>query len=39
MMLEFAKNMAEFIARSGKKHIIILSSLDFGKWQKVDMSR
>ncbi|PNY16245.1 proteasome assembly chaperone 2-like protein [Trifolium pratense] len=38
MMLEFAKNMADFIAGSGKKHIIILSSLDFGKWQKVDMS-
>ncbi|MCI02519.1 proteasome assembly chaperone 2-like, partial [Trifolium medium] len=30
--------MADFIAGSGKKHIIILSSLDFGKWQKVDMS-
>lgn len=38
-MLEFAKNMADFVADSGKKHIIILSSLDFGKWQEVDMSR
>lgn len=39
MMVEFAKNMADFIAGIGKKHIIVLSSLDFGKWQKVDMSR
>ncbi|KAG4967107.1 hypothetical protein JHK84_033158 [Glycine max] len=39
MMIEFAKNMADFLAGSGKKHIIVLSSLDFGKWQKVDMSR
>ncbi|CAJ1933411.1 unnamed protein product [Sphenostylis stenocarpa] len=38
MMVEFAKNMADFLAGSGKKHIIVLSSLDFGKWQKVDMS-
>ncbi|KAJ1382947.1 Proteasome assembly chaperone 2, eukaryotic [Sesbania bispinosa] len=38
MMLDFAKNLADFIAGSGKKHIIVLSSLDFGKWQKVDMS-
>ncbi|ESW03882.1 hypothetical protein PHAVU_011G049700 [Phaseolus vulgaris] len=38
MMVEFAKNMADFLASSGKKHIIVLSSLDFGKWQKVDMS-
>ncbi|KAL2348540.1 hypothetical protein Fmac_002540 [Flemingia macrophylla] len=37
MMVEFAKNMAGFLAGSGKKHIIVLSSLDFGKWQKVDM--
>ncbi|KAL2330828.1 hypothetical protein Fmac_018409 [Flemingia macrophylla] len=39
MMVEFAKNMAGFLAGSGKKHIIVLPSLDFGKWQKVDMSR
>ena len=39
MMIEFAKNMADFLAGSGKKHIIVLSSLDFGKWQKVEMSR
>ncbi|XP_057456342.1 uncharacterized protein LOC130747421 [Lotus japonicus] len=38
MMLDFAKNMADFLAGSGKKHIVLLSSLDFGKWQKVDMS-
>ncbi|KAK4800118.1 hypothetical protein SAY86_025483 [Trapa natans] len=38
MMIEFAKNMADFAVASGKKHVIILSSLDFGRWQKIDMS-
>lgn len=38
-MLEFAKNLADFAVASGKKHIIVLSSLDFGRWQTVDMSR
>ncbi|KAK7264347.1 hypothetical protein RJT34_31954 [Clitoria ternatea] len=38
MLVEFAKHMADFLADSGKKHIIVLSSLDFGRWQKVDMS-
>ena len=38
-MFEFAKNLADFVAGSGKKHIIILSSLDFRMWQNVDMSR
>ncbi|XP_054776711.1 uncharacterized protein LOC129285162 isoform X2 [Prosopis cineraria] len=38
MMLEFAKNLSDFVYVSGKKHIVLLSSLDFGKWQRVDMS-
>ncbi|XVF45829.1 hypothetical protein PTKIN_Ptkin02bG0238200 [Pterospermum kingtungense] len=38
MMVEFAKNLANFAAASGKKHVVLLSSLDFGKWQKIDMS-
>ncbi|KAJ7945996.1 Proteasome assembly chaperone 2 [Quillaja saponaria] len=37
-MVELAKNLADFAAASGKKHIVLLSGLDFGKWQKVDMS-
>ncbi|XVE94104.1 hypothetical protein REPUB_Repub01dG0252400 [Reevesia pubescens] len=36
-MIEFAKNLANFAAASGKKHVVLLSSLDFGKWQKIDM--
>lgn len=38
-MVEFAKNLAEFAADSGKKHVLVLSSLDFGQWQRIDMSR
>ncbi|KAI8554375.1 hypothetical protein RHMOL_Rhmol05G0093900 [Rhododendron molle] len=38
MMIEFAKNVADFAAASGKKHIVLLSSLDFGRWQTIDMS-
>ncbi|KAL7002739.1 hypothetical protein U1Q18_003895 [Sarracenia purpurea var. burkii] len=38
MMLEFAKNMADFAVASGKKHIVVLSSLDFRQWQTIDMS-
>ncbi|THG13419.1 hypothetical protein TEA_000786 [Camellia sinensis var. sinensis] len=38
MMVEFAKNVADFAADSGKKHIVVLSSLDFGRWQTIDMS-
>ncbi|KAH1202608.1 Proteasome assembly chaperone 2 [Glycine max] len=38
MMIEFAKNMANFLVGSGKKHIIVFSRLYFGKWKKVDMS-
>ncbi|EYU42636.1 hypothetical protein MIMGU_mgv1a011492mg [Erythranthe guttata] len=38
MMIEYAKNMANFAAANGKKHVIILSSLDFGRWKNIDMS-
>lgn len=38
-MIEFAKNLADFAVASGKKHVVVLSSLDFGRWQKIDMSR
>ncbi|PON53036.1 Proteasome assembly chaperone, partial [Trema orientale] len=38
MTIEFAKNLADFAAASGKKHVIVLSSLDFGRWQRIDMS-
>ncbi|XP_043709964.1 proteasome assembly chaperone 2 [Telopea speciosissima] len=37
MMVEFAKNLANFAASTGKKHVIVLSSLDSGKRQKLDM--
>ncbi|XP_071930819.1 uncharacterized protein [Coffea arabica] len=38
MMVEFAKNLANFAATNGKKHVIILSSLDFKQWQNIEMS-
>ncbi|GMH02732.1 hypothetical protein Nepgr_004571 [Nepenthes gracilis] len=38
MMVEFAKNLADFAAGTGKTHMVVLSSLDFGRWKKVDMS-
>ncbi|WOG84666.1 hypothetical protein DCAR_0103850 [Daucus carota subsp. sativus] len=38
MMLEYAKNLADFAAANGKKHVVVLSSLDFGRWQTIDMS-
>ena len=38
-MIEFAKNLADFAAATGKKHVVLLSSLDFGRWQRIDMSR
>ncbi|KAI4298397.1 hypothetical protein L6164_031963 [Bauhinia variegata] len=38
MTVEFAKNLADFAVTNGKKHIVLLSSLDFGKWQNIDMS-
>ncbi|XP_038889004.1 proteasome assembly chaperone 2 [Benincasa hispida] len=37
-MVEFAKNLADFIATCGKKHVVLLSSLDFGRWQQIDTS-
>jgi proteasome assembly chaperone 2 len=37
-MLEFARNLADFAVATGKKHIVLLSSLDFGRWQTIDMS-
>ncbi|KAL4279540.1 hypothetical protein GQ457_03G000370 [Hibiscus cannabinus] len=36
--VEFAENLANFAAASGKEHVVLLSSLDFGKWKKIDMS-
>ncbi|KDP46193.1 hypothetical protein JCGZ_10033 [Jatropha curcas] len=38
MMLQFAKNLANFAAASGTKHIVLLSGLDFGRWQGIDTS-
>ncbi|KAB1207207.1 Proteasome assembly chaperone 2 [Morella rubra] len=37
-MVEFAKNLADFAAASGKKHVVVLSGLDFGRWRNIDMS-
>ncbi|KAH0768379.1 hypothetical protein KY290_004322 [Solanum tuberosum] len=38
MMVEFARNLANFAAANGKKHVVVLSSLEFGRWQSIDMS-
>ncbi|XP_057783007.1 uncharacterized protein LOC131000885 isoform X2 [Salvia miltiorrhiza] len=38
MMVAYAKNIANFAAANGKKHVVILSSLDFGRWRNIDMS-
>ncbi|XP_009416799.2 uncharacterized protein LOC103997343 [Musa acuminata AAA Group] len=35
MMVEFAKNLADFVSSIGKKHVIILSSLDSGRMKKI----
>uniref|UniRef100_A0A6P4AYM0 Proteasome assembly chaperone 2 n=1 Tax=Ziziphus jujuba TaxID=326968 RepID=A0A6P4AYM0_ZIZJJ len=37
-MVELGKNLADFAFTSGKKHVILLSSLDFGRWQRIDTS-
>ncbi|KAK4551176.1 hypothetical protein RGQ29_032484 [Quercus rubra] len=37
-MVEFAKNLADFAAATGKKHAVVLSSLDFGRCRNIDMS-
>ncbi|XP_010466023.1 PREDICTED: proteasome assembly chaperone 2-like [Camelina sativa] len=39
MMINFAENIANFAASSGKKHVIVLSSLDFQRLHNLDMSR
>ncbi|XP_051145408.1 uncharacterized protein LOC127261206 [Andrographis paniculata] len=38
MVLEYAKNIASFAAKNGMNHVVILSSLDFGRWKNIDMS-
>lgn len=38
-MVEYAKNLADFAAASRKKHVVVLSGLDFGRLQRIDMSR
>ncbi|XP_021850862.1 uncharacterized protein [Spinacia oleracea] len=38
MMVQFAQNLADFAVAAGMKHVVVLSSLDFGRWKKVDMS-
>lgn len=38
MMVEYAKNLADFAATIGKKHVVVLSGLDFGRLQRIDMS-
>ncbi|XP_065854859.1 uncharacterized protein [Euphorbia lathyris] len=38
MMVEFAKNLANFAVETGKKHVVVLSALDFGRLRKIDMS-
>ncbi|WCJ33826.1 Proteasome assembly chaperone 2 [Euphorbia peplus] len=38
MMVEFAKNLANFAVATGKKHVIVLSALDFGRLQRIDTS-
>lgn len=38
-MIEYAKNLADFAVASGKKHVVVLSGLDFGRLQRIDMSR
>ncbi|KAL3515223.1 hypothetical protein ACH5RR_022125 [Cinchona calisaya] len=38
MMIEFAKNLANFAAANEMKHVVVLSSLDFRQWQNIDMS-
>ncbi|KAL2927545.1 Proteasome assembly chaperone 2 [Bienertia sinuspersici] len=38
MMVQFAQNLADFAVSAGMEHVVVLSSLDFGQWQKVNMS-
>jgi hypothetical protein len=39
MMISFARNMADFIHSLGKKHVLVLSSLDSGRRKQIDASR
>ncbi|XP_023641863.1 proteasome assembly chaperone 2 [Capsella rubella] len=39
MMINFVENIANFAASNGKKHVIVLSSLDFQRLHNLDMSR
>ncbi|KAF6166528.1 hypothetical protein GIB67_005390 [Kingdonia uniflora] len=39
MGMEFATNLADLAAKSGSKHVVVLSSLDSGRRQKIDESR
>ncbi|XP_020093074.1 proteasome assembly chaperone 2 isoform X2 [Ananas comosus] len=38
MMVTFAKKFANFLVRSGKQHVIVLSSLDSGRRKNIDAS-
>lgn len=38
MLIDFSKNFAKFISSIGKKHIVILSSLDSGRRKVIDES-
>ncbi|KAJ6806563.1 proteasome assembly chaperone 2 [Iris pallida] len=38
MMVDFAKNLAHFVLSAGKRHVVILSSLDSGKRKNIDES-
>ncbi|CAN8258831.1 unnamed protein product [Cochlearia groenlandica] len=38
MMIKFAENIADFAASSGKKHVVVLSSLDFQRLHNMDVS-
>jgi hypothetical protein len=39
MMVEFAKNLADFAVATGMNHVLVLSSLEFMRLQKIDTSR
>lgn len=38
-MVEFARNFSKFISSIGKKHVVILSSIDSGRRRMLDASR
>jgi proteasome assembly chaperone 2 len=39
MMVEFARNLAHFAVATGMNHVLVLSSLEFMRLQKIDTSR